>query len=180
MNNSGTRPVIVECFATLYVVVSYAAVVAAFALQASYYAHGQSIGYQTPVGGAEVSGLFRSFRISDLGASVVPLLWITATLVFALLPYRRGQLICRVYLCVPQLILVPLLLLGPLAIWESHFRHFRGLDGEWLGEDWPLMEALGLWAPIPIWMLWKCVVEVWKERAMAKAKEDVNYGSLRS
>jgi hypothetical protein len=131
-------------------------VLAATALDASFYAHfEEKYAYVTPLHRADLVEMLRHFRPADLRldwALPFALLPLLTTMLLFVRPIRRHPVLC---LClalpfVPAWALVPPVLFQ----WVSHGLSIPSgcTDGECLHEAWPLMESYGLWGSVTMYI----------------------------
>lgn len=134
---------------TGYSVMAAGMVVTATMLSSSFFAHCQSsYSYSTPITPGDVLRILGRFRPADLFLSpydAVFLLSVLATLGFVI--HGRSPRWLRVTGALPQ---VPLLVLAPLGLIALAYDLPFPRDGEWLHEGWPVIEAAGIWAPVPL------------------------------
>lgn len=132
---------------------------AALTLVATYYNERRHFSWTEPIDwSALVSDIphlsTRDFRAVGEGAHF-PLSWIcTTALLFRLPSTRRPRLFAGLFGVQALLFLVPMGLFGLLSLAMNLIRP-ASLDGEWLGEHWPLMQVDGLWSLFLAYCSWR-------------------------
>jgi hypothetical protein len=132
-----------------YSVVAAAILITAMILSASFFAHFQTVySYSTPITTDDLLSMLLRFRPADMftsGYDAVLLLSVLATL--GVVIHSRSPSWVRVAALLPQL---PLLVLAPLGLLALASDLAFPRDGEWLHEGWPVIEAAGIWASVPL------------------------------
>lgn len=139
-------------FARLYAIGAAVVLVLAVMLDASFYARFRfEYGFSSRIHLPDVVKMIRAFSPADLdwgwfGTALAILT--SATFLVALWP-RLLSPKWRLALAAPQLALIPI---GFLAIISVTFDVWpnAGPDAEWLYASWPVVDAFGFWAPVPL------------------------------
>lgn len=143
------RSQFVRALFTTYSVVAAAIFVTAIMLSTAFFAHFQSVySYSTPITPNDLLRILLRFRPADIFISpydAVLLLSVLASL--GLVLHDLSPWWARVAAALPQL---PLLILAPLGLLALASDLPFPRDGEWLHEGWPVIEAAGIWMPVPL------------------------------
>lgn len=125
----------------------------AVALDRAFIAHLEfAYPYSAPVRWPDLVLILSSFRFVDLSSNIFLVILVAlASATAASLSLRiSSPPILRIAIALPQLLLAPGAVWGALSVIGDVTSLLHGrLDGEWLGEGWPLMEAIALWFPMP-------------------------------
>jgi hypothetical protein len=147
-----------------WMLVCAAYVLAATALDASFYAHyEEKYDYKTPLHRADFVEILRHFRIADVRLNwylFVTVLPMATALLLLVRPIRRHPLL---YLCMA----LPFTLVWGLVPAVVIQCLLNGLsvpagctDGECLHEAWPLVESYALWGSVTMYIVVVAIVEI--------------------
>lgn len=136
-----------------YALVAFLCLLLAYALDASFLARfTHTYAYSAPVRLRDIATVLLAFSLQD-----VSLGWLLVFVGFAgatiavLVVGRSWSPRVRLGIATPQLILAPVMLMGVLALTADLPQLLYGnLDGEWFHEGWPVVEAFGVWLPVPV------------------------------
>jgi hypothetical protein len=150
----------------MYAVAAFAVLFLAVALDRSFSAHFEgAYTYTTPVRGADLASIVGRSSFADLLSDgwltpFIALAAVTLVLVVARVPVPA---FVRIAIALPQLLLVIVAPWGAFALAGDLASFLSGtLDGEWLHEGWPIMEAAAVWVPVPVAIAGGAIRELWQ------------------